>query len=95
MKKWVVFCLPTVVFSFGKLPEIVFFKPKSVQRNWPYMEYLHNSQAKCHDFFCGWKMALYLRFYVVFITIKMVFSEKFPKNCVFEVFYSLNLVKNG
>ena len=32
-------------------------------------------------------MALYLWFYVVFITIKMVFSEKFPKNCVFEVFY--------
>ena len=24
---------------------------------------------------------------MVFITIKMVFSEKFPKNCVFEVFY--------
>jgi len=51
------------------------------------MEYLQNGLAKCHDFFLGWKMALYLWFYVVFITIKMVFSEKFPKNCVFEVFY--------
>ena len=51
------------------------------------MEYLQNGLAKCHDFFWGWKMALYLWFYVVFITIKMVFSEKFPKNCVFEVFY--------
>ena len=51
------------------------------------MEYLQNGLAKCHDFFWGWKMAICLWFYVVFITIKMVFSEKFPKNCVFEVFY--------
>jgi len=26
MIKWVVFCLPTIVFSFGKLPEIVLFQ---------------------------------------------------------------------